>query len=194
MKKTKMILHILYLTVAFIFAGLILYKFIYTWIFIQSKFDRSFNDDCDRVWKGFGFRGAGADNHGTLTNLIIDGTEIKSAEMLKDSGIGVPTWRSLGTEIKSAKMLKDSGIGVSTWRSLGIEIKSAKMLKDSGIGSGTLRSLGIEIKSAEMLKDSGIGSGTLRSLGIEIKSAGTQKNIDIGIKIMCSLVLAFFLS
>ncbi|KAJ6427816.1 hypothetical protein OIU84_023256 [Salix udensis] len=119
-----MILHILYLTGAFIFAGLFLYKFICTWIFIQSKFDH-FNDDYDRVWKGFGFRGAGADSHGTLTNLIIDGKEIKSAEMLKDSGIGVPTWRSLG---------------------------------------------------------------------IEIQSAGTQKNIDIGIKIMCSLVLAFFLS
>ncbi|KAJ6715586.1 hypothetical protein OIU85_027027 [Salix viminalis] len=148
MKKTKMILHILYLTGAFIFAGLFLYKFICTWIFIPSKFDRSFNDDYDRVWKGFGFRGAGADSHGTLTNLIIDGTEIKSAKMLKDSGIGVPTWRSLG----------------------------------------------IEIKSVEMLKDSGIGSGTWRSLGIEIQSAGTKKNIDIGIKIMCWLVLAFFLS
>ncbi|KAJ6309279.1 hypothetical protein OIU76_018803 [Salix suchowensis] len=96
MKKTKMILRILYLTGVFIFAGLFLYKFICTWIFIQSKFDRSFKDDYDRVWKGFGFRGAGADSHGTLTNLIIDGKEIKSAEMLKDSGIGVPTLRSLG--------------------------------------------------------------------------------------------------
>ncbi|KAJ6342984.1 hypothetical protein OIU78_010828 [Salix suchowensis] len=119
MKKTKMILHVLYLTVAFIFVGLFLYKWIGMWMYLQSGVDEHMASH------PMSFRGAGADSHRTWTNLIIDGKEIKSAEMLKDSGIG---------------------------------------------------------------------SGTLRSLGIEIPSAGTQKNIDIGIKIMCSLVLAFFLS
>jgi len=52
-KKTKMIVYILYIICISIFVGLFLYKFICTWIFLQSEFDRHLKgDQYDRViWK-----------------------------------------------------------------------------------------------------------------------------------------------
>ncbi|KAG5229389.1 TMV resistance protein [Salix suchowensis] len=88
MKKTKMILHVLYLTVAFIFVGLFLYKWIGMWMYLQSGVDEHMASH------PMSFRGAGADSHRTWTNLIIDGKEIKSAGTKKniDVGIKVTCW------------------------------------------------------------------------------------------------------
>ncbi|KAB5574511.1 hypothetical protein DKX38_001705 [Salix brachista] len=120
MKKTKMILHILYLTGVFIFVGLFLYKWIGLWMYLQSGVDEHMASDHSMSFngKGFGLRGAGADSHRTWTNLMIDGKEIKSAEMLKDSGIGSGTLRSLGIEIPSAGTQKNIDIGIKVICSL----------------------------------------------------------------------------
>ncbi|KAF9690330.1 hypothetical protein SADUNF_Sadunf01G0184300 [Salix dunnii] len=69
----------------------------------------------------------GSNSPGTWKNLMIDGKEIQSAEMLKDSGIGFRTLRSLGIEIQSAGTKKniDRGIKVmccsETWWSAGLQ-------------------------------------------------------------------------
>ncbi|KAJ6937894.1 disease resistance protein RUN1-like [Populus alba x Populus x berolinensis] len=74
-KKTKMIVYILYIICISIFFGLFLYKFICTWIYLQSEVDRHLKDDHDRVWKGNGLRGAGTQQEIVMELLHSTGTK-----------------------------------------------------------------------------------------------------------------------
>ncbi|KAI9397076.1 hypothetical protein POPTR_004G230000v4 [Populus trichocarpa] len=90
-KKTKMIVYILYIICISIFVGLFLYKFICTWIFLQSEFDRHLKgDQYDRViWK----IGNGPNRAGTEQDFVRE--LLRSTGTKKNIDMGIKIMCSL---------------------------------------------------------------------------------------------------